>query len=368
MDLPMDIPLDSVEVLRFLDDAQVRASKDFRYSDTTLNYNYLRKVPMEPNGNPQQESCQFPQEQLISWQCNKTIIVASVYSPKQEYVRDETVYEERGDRLEKATTMLASLESEQDMVTKIKEQIPLLGDRPAQTRFERRIHPKQKRDEIDQMKGFMLSRDTNTQGSAPITTAGVSVSTADPSTPPITTTLIVNEDLTIAQTLMKMRSVKSKEKSKEKEVTVDTDRQLAEQLQAQKREELIGKEQSKFLAVLIETRRKYFASKRAKENRNKPPIKAQQRNLMCTYLKNMEGYKHNDLRAKGSMEGSKKKARSSEVSKKKAGEKHNEESVKRQKLVDDAKKEELKLCLEIVPNDGKAIHIEPLATKSLIVD
>ncbi|GJR42399.1 hypothetical protein Tco_1310502 [Tanacetum coccineum] len=61
-----------------------------------------------------------------------------------------------------------------------------------------------------------------TTASAPITTAGVSVSTAEPSTPPTTTTLIEDEDLTIAQTLMKMRSVKSKEKSKEKGVSSET--------------------------------------------------------------------------------------------------------------------------------------------------
>ncbi|GJZ96216.1 hypothetical protein Tco_0668550 [Tanacetum coccineum] len=58
-----------------------------------------------------------------------------------------------------------------------------------------------------------------TTASAPVATAGVSVSTAEPSTPPITTTLIEDEDLTISQTLMKMRSVKSKEKSKEKGVS-----------------------------------------------------------------------------------------------------------------------------------------------------
>ncbi|GKA23661.1 hypothetical protein Tco_0709694 [Tanacetum coccineum] len=52
--------------------------------------------------------------------------------------------------------------------------------------------------------------------SAPLTTAGVSVITAEPSTPPptttITTTPIEDEDLTIAQTLMKMKSEKSKAK------------------------------------------------------------------------------------------------------------------------------------------------------------
>ncbi|GJT94435.1 hypothetical protein Tco_1089953, partial [Tanacetum coccineum] len=45
--------------------------------------------------------------------------------------------------------------------------------------------------------------------SAPVTTVGVSVSTAEPSTPP-TTTIFEDEDLTIAQTLVKMKSEKSK--------------------------------------------------------------------------------------------------------------------------------------------------------------
>ncbi|GJW65549.1 hypothetical protein Tco_0117433 [Tanacetum coccineum] len=59
--------------------------------------------------------------------------------------------------------------------------------------------------------------------SAPIATAGVSVSTTKPSTPPTTTTTFIeDEDLTIAQTLMKMRCVKSKEKSKEKGVSSET--------------------------------------------------------------------------------------------------------------------------------------------------
>ncbi|GKD91647.1 hypothetical protein Tco_1367154 [Tanacetum coccineum] len=59
--------------------------------------------------------------------------------------------------------------------------------------------------------------------SAPIATASVSVSTAEPSNPPTTTTnFIKDEDLIIAQTLMKMRNVKSKEKSKEKGVSSET--------------------------------------------------------------------------------------------------------------------------------------------------
>nr|GEX03089.1 putative ribonuclease H-like domain-containing protein [Tanacetum cinerariifolium] len=67
---------------------------------------------------------------------------------------------------------------------------------------------------------LFVQEDSETQRSAPVTTVGVSISTAELSTPLTTiTTPIEDEDLTIAQTLMKMRSVKSKEKSKEKGVS-----------------------------------------------------------------------------------------------------------------------------------------------------
>ncbi|GJU99802.1 hypothetical protein Tco_1329073 [Tanacetum coccineum] len=81
--------------------------------------------------------------------------------------------------------------------------------------------------EFDQDEGIsFVQEDVETQGrydhdievntvSASITNAGVSISTVEPSTPPIiTTTLIKDKELTIAQTLMKMRNKKSKEKSK----------------------------------------------------------------------------------------------------------------------------------------------------------
>nr|GEZ66978.1 hypothetical protein [Tanacetum cinerariifolium]GEZ67022.1 hypothetical protein [Tanacetum cinerariifolium] len=75
------------------------------------------------------------------------------------------------------------------------------------------------------------------------------------------------------------------------QATIDADKQLAEQLQAQEREQLSVEEKSKLFTKLIESRRKYFAAKRAKKIRNKPPTKAHQKSLMCTYLKNMDGYK-----------------------------------------------------------------------------
>ncbi|GKA03851.1 hypothetical protein Tco_0676632 [Tanacetum coccineum] len=71
------------------------------------------------------------------------------------------------------------------------------------------------------------------------------------------------------------------------------------------------------------------------------------------------------------VEGSGKKAERSgkeAVSKKRAGEKPSEESVKRQKLEDVAEKAELKACLEIVPRDDEVVNVESLATKYPIVD
>nr|GFB31788.1 hypothetical protein [Tanacetum cinerariifolium] len=63
------------------------------------------------------------------------------------------------------------------------------------------------------------------------------------------------------------------------QATIDADRQLAEQIQAQEKEQLSIEERSKILAELIESRRKYFAAKRAEEIRNKP-TKAQQKSLI----------------------------------------------------------------------------------------
>ncbi|GJW66782.1 hypothetical protein Tco_0121206 [Tanacetum coccineum] len=136
-------------------------------------------------------------------------------------------------------------------------------------------------------------------------------------------------------------------------------------------------------------RKKHFAKLRAEEIRRKPPNKTQKRNQMYTYLKNMANYKHSQLKNKSFeeiqmlfdnamkwidsfvpidsevVEGSKIQT---EGSKKRTRKELDEESVKRQKLEDDAKKAELKLCLEIVPRDDEAINVESLATKYPIVD
>ncbi|GKE19392.1 hypothetical protein Tco_1426969, partial [Tanacetum coccineum] len=79
---------------------------------------------------------------------------------------------------------------------------------------------------------------------------------------------------------------------------VETDYELAQRLQQEEQEELTIEEKSKLFQQLLEKRRKFFTAKRAEEKRNRPPTKSQQRSIMCTYLKNMEGWKTKDLKNK----------------------------------------------------------------------
>ncbi|GJZ14318.1 hypothetical protein Tco_0549548 [Tanacetum coccineum] len=79
---------------------------------------------------------------------------------------------------------------------------------------------------------------------------------------------------------------------------IDADYQMAQQMQAEEQEKLSIKEKSKLFVQLLEARKKHFATMRAQEKRNKPPTKAQKRNTMSTYQKNMAGYKNNQLKNK----------------------------------------------------------------------
>nr|GFC83168.1 hypothetical protein [Tanacetum cinerariifolium] len=64
---------------------------------------------------------------------------------------------------------------------------------------------------------------------------------------------------------------------------VDADYELAQRLQAEEQDQLTDAEKARFFMDFLQKRRKFFAAKRAEEIRNKPPTKAQQRSLMCTY-------------------------------------------------------------------------------------
>ncbi|GKE77919.1 hypothetical protein Tco_1544039, partial [Tanacetum coccineum] len=297
----------------------------------------------------------------------------SLSSRPTTLIADETVYEERGDSVERVVTTATSLDAEQGSGGSPKRQDTILGDIPAQTRFGRlskqsndpplsRVNTlgsgedsmklkelmeictrlsdrvlaleniktaqnleilnlkkrvkkleKKKKARTLQLKRrlfkvrieYSAKKSLETQGSAPVTTAGVSVSIAKPSTTPTTIILIKDEDLTIAQNLMKMRSVKSKEKPKEKGVSSETtirptrgvimkeasktvtrpivppqqqldpkdkgkammevDYELAQRLQAKEQGELTIEERSKLFVEIMDKRKKHFAKLRAEE-------------------------------------------------------------------------------------------------------
>nr|GEV60227.1 ribonuclease H-like domain-containing protein [Tanacetum cinerariifolium] len=109
-----------------------------------------------------------------------------------------------------------------------------------------------------------------------------------------TTTTITTEELTLAQALETLKTSKPKDDIQAK---IDADHQLAERLQVQEQEELSDAEKATLFVQFLEKRRKHFAAKRAEEKKNKPPTHAQKRKIMCTYLKNMEGYTLKQLKS-----------------------------------------------------------------------
>nr|GEU69921.1 hypothetical protein [Tanacetum cinerariifolium] len=145
---------------------------------------------------------------------------------------------------------------------------------------------------------------------------------------------------------------------------ISLDEELAFKLQAKEEEqEKIAKKKLNKL-----NRRKFFAAKRTKEKRSRPPTKAQQRSLMCNYLKNMDGWKPKVLKNKSFAE-------IQELFDKAMKRINTFVDLKlswcRRKVEDDKESNELKKCLEIIPDDGDDVTIDatPLSVKSpTIVD
>nr|GEX29866.1 hypothetical protein [Tanacetum cinerariifolium] len=177
---------------------------------------------------------------------------------------------------------------------------------------------------------------------------------------------------------------------------MDADHELAKRLQAEEQGELTIEERSKLFVKLMNERKKHFARLKLKEKRRKPPTKTQKRKIMSTYLKNMVGFTHNQLKNKSfeevqkafnntmslinssvpmekdRAEGSKTRA---ERSSKREGEELESDKSKKQKLdeqveakVDNDQRETVtKMYMKILPDDEIAIDAIPLATKPPII-
>nr|GEZ93052.1 hypothetical protein [Tanacetum cinerariifolium] len=116
---------------------------------------------------------------------------------------------------------------------------------------------------------------------------------------------------------------------------IDADYELAQRLQAEEQDALTDAEKATILIEFLEKRRMFFAAKRAEEKRNRPPTKAQQRCLIS----------------------------------KREGDELEQERSKKQKVEDNQESEELKKCLEIIPDDGDDVTINatPFSSKSPII-
>ncbi|GJV86238.1 hypothetical protein Tco_1530176 [Tanacetum coccineum] len=338
--------------------------------------------------------------------------------------------------------------------------------------------------------------------SAPVITAGVAISTAKPRTPPTTAaTAFIDEDLTIAQTLVKMRSEKAKEKGvafrdveetprltrstttlqplptidpkdkgkgvlveeepekpekvkrrdqglaqiesdaelaqrlheeelaeldraqkekqKQEEATnaalaeefdeiqarMDADHELAVRLTHEEQEKYTIEERATLLAEYFERRKKQLAAERAEAIRNKPPTRAQVRNMMITYLKHMGKYTHqqlkhktleelqklyqkeqkwiNDFKPMDSEEDGSNTKKAGKRIKRIADSTSKQKSPKKSKVIKEQEsaesneeaaadyeqeKEELRMWLAVVPDEDETVDLEILSVKYPIVD
>ncbi|GJX87707.1 hypothetical protein Tco_0339721 [Tanacetum coccineum] len=150
---------------------------------------------------------------------------------------------------------------------------------------------------------------------------------------------------------------------------MEADFELAQRLQAKEQGEITIKERSRLFVELMNRRKKHFAKLRAKEIRRKPPTKAQNRNQMSTYLKNMAGYKHSQLKSKSYDEIQ--KLFDKEMKRVNTFIDMNSEVVKCNEHVevekDDQEEAEMKRHIEIVKDDKVAIDAIPLATKPPVI-
>nr|GEV92340.1 xylulose kinase-1 [Tanacetum cinerariifolium]GEW40316.1 xylulose kinase-1 [Tanacetum cinerariifolium] len=184
--------------------------------------------------------------------------------------------------------------------------------------------------------------------SASVTTASVFISTFEPRTPLTkTTNAFEDKDLTIAQTLEKMKIAL-----------------LAAKLQEEEREQFSINEQAKFLVDIITEGRGSFTYNQLKNKSLEEIQKLYEREQK--WINDFVLIDSEVVKDSGKKDDSSQKQAAS--TQKRPRVEHNEESVKKQKLEDDTEKEELRAYLDIVLVDDFAINVEYLVTKYPIVD
>ncbi|GJS77125.1 hypothetical protein Tco_0727006 [Tanacetum coccineum] len=296
-----------------------------------------------------------------------------------EHVADQDIYKELGDILVRAATTASSLEAEHDSGNTLQSD-------------EDRL----KLNELMELCTDLQKKCKNENVVEEVVDAA-QVSTAT------TTVIITTEEITLAQALANLKSTKPKAKGiafrepepekplkkkdqlkLDKEIAlklqdkIEADHELGQRLQVGEQEELYVEEKARLFQQILKKRRKNFAAKRVEEQRNKPSTQAQQRKIMCTYLKNMEGKKLKDLKNKSFDSIQKMFDRAFKRvntffnfrtdlvkgSSKRAGEELEQESTKKQKVDEDKDTAELQSLMKVIPDEEEvAIDAVHLATK-----
>ncbi|GJS48124.1 hypothetical protein Tco_0598245 [Tanacetum coccineum] len=165
-----------------------------------------------------------------------------------------------------------------------------------------------------------------------------------------TTTVITDDEITLAKALAELKSAKLPTTTAATTITTASTRPKAKGIVIHEREQ----------APTPIQRRKHFAAKRAEEKRNGPPTRAQQRSFMCTYLKNIEGWKPKNLKNKSF-------ANIQELfdkATKRVNTFVDYRTELKQKVDEDKETTELQRLIEIIPDKEEvAIDAIPLATK-----
>nr|GEX14001.1 hypothetical protein [Tanacetum cinerariifolium] len=273
-----------------------------------------------------------------------------------EHVAIEAAYRELDDRLVRAATTASSLEVEQDSVNDQDDaEMFDINDLHGEEVFvekevaDKEVNDKEVNDEVQKVIEEVVE-DINTAklivDAAHVSSAG-EVNAISIATTISDVAIITTKEITLAQALVEIKTTKPKakgivlqepsetitrttislnksqdkgkgrtktckrESSKKPEANIalietwddvqakiDADYQMAERLQVEEQKELTNEEKATLFMQLLEKRKKFFVAERTEDKRNKPPTQAQQRKIMCTYLKNVEGKKFKNLKNK----------------------------------------------------------------------
>ncbi|GJT80809.1 hypothetical protein Tco_1055151 [Tanacetum coccineum] len=357
-----------------------RKGKGFLGTVTPLFASMLVPQVVEGEGSGQPSEPQPPPSTVLSSQEGQVFVVAPSHpqktqTPRQakrgqdteipqsggplEKVGDEAIYKKLGDRVERATTTAASLDTEQDsggntpgsveerleqheltdnvpptphdlplpgghtpgsdegrlkqdklmdIVTALSQKVKGLKSDLKKTKklydtaFKKLINRVKSLDdelkgsfqtgeESDRRNGFGYWNFIEVSTAAQVSTASIFVSTATPQRNADTTA----DDLTLAETLMKIRKSVAKDKGKAKMGETESPRKMKQRERVSRDEEVAQKLQEDeedlpmMLVELVNQRKKFFAQQRVKAKRNKPMTPAQQKDYMSNYIKNQEG-------------------------------------------------------------------------------